>query len=589
LSRTTVPHSMVTTSMVSAILLTSILVTDVITAAKSRQRIPGRSSGITVSLIIVQDQNKISMLTDHLDLIVDGLLVPVEKDGPEEHRKTAAAKLNAPETDISIVKILFKSLITTDKEQFYYEVSLVVRVPAAYDNKNNFTVYAETPFPKPKKVISETRPIIIGFGPAGMFAALELIERGQRPLIFERGKKLEDRHVDVRRFISSGRLAPESNIQFGEGGAGLYSDGKLFSRPNNSAYAKKVLDTFITFGAPPEIRYMYKPHLGTDVLCKIVADSRKYIISQGGEIHYGAKMTDILVRDNKAEGVVINGSAQYLSSSIYLAIGNSARDTFELLHEKGIFLEPKPVSVGVRIEHPARTINRMRYGDKYRDFPGLGAASYSFTFTNRRTRRHAYTFCMCPGGEVVNASSEEGMLALNGMSYSARNSAFSNSAIAVTLDATDYKSVHPLSGIAFQRDIEKKAFLAGGAHWKVPAQNLIDFLRNRPSVTLRGNSYRMGAQSAVMDSIFPAFICETLRAAFDKWKTESPLFVSDEVVLMGAETRTSAPVRMKRKKSFESVAVGNLYPIGEGSGYSGGINSAAIDAIRAVETVHNFC
>ena len=520
-----------------------------------------------------------------MELIVDGLRIPVEKDDPGEYKKAAAARLHAPETEIFVVKVLFKSLITGDPLQFYYELSLVIRVPDAYDNKENFAVYAEKPFPAPAKAPPGPRPVIIGFGPAGMFAALACIERGRLPLIFERGKTLEDRHADVRRFISDRILAPGSNIQFGEGGAGLYSDGKLFSRPNNSAYANRVLDTLIRFGAPPSIRYMSKPHLGTDVLCKIVAAIRDHIIAQGGEIHYGSKLTDIIVSKDACSGVVINGSAQYLTSSIYLAIGNSARDTFEMLHKKGMFLEPKPVSIGVRIEHPARTINRMKYGDKYKDFPGLGAAGYSFTFTNRRARRHVYTFCMCPGGEVVNASSEEGMLALNGMSYSARNSAFSNAAVVVSLDPADYKSIHPLSGVAFQRDIERKAFLAGGGRWKTPAQNLMDFLARKQSAALHASSCKMGAHSADLDGIFPAFICESLRAAFDNWKTEGPLFVSDEAVLMGAETRTSSPVRIKRKKHFESVNMRNLYPIGEGSGYSGGITSAAIDAIRAVEAV----
>ena len=523
------------------------------------------------------------MSTIHKNLIVDGLLIPVEKDEPGEYKKAVCRRLAVPDPEISIVKILFKSLITSDKEQFYYEVSLVVRVPAAYENKDNFVVYEERPFPTPKKALPGPRPVIIGFGPAGMFAALSLVEHGQMPLIFERGKKLEERHVDVKRFINDRILATESNIQFGEGGAGLYSDGKLFSRPNNSAYANKVLDTFIRFGAPPAIRYTFKPHIGTDVLCTITSNIRNHIIAQGGEIRYNSKLTDLIVSKGSCSGVVINGSEEYLTSDIYMAIGNSARDTFEMLHEKGIVLEPKPVSIGVRIEHPAETINLMRYGAKYRGYPGLGAASYSFSFTNRKTKRHTYTFCMCPGGEIVNASSEEGMLALNGMSYSARNSEFSNSAIVVTLETADYKSRHPLSGVAFQRNVERKAFLAGDAHWETPAQNLLDFLRGKTSVRLNRNSCKMGTHSVAMDTIFPAFICETFREAFANWKAEYPLFVSGEAILMGAETRTSSPVRIKRRKNFESVNMKNLYPIGEGSGYSGGINSAAVDAIRAVE------
>jgi hypothetical protein len=416
-----------------------------------------------------------------------------------------------------------------------------------------------------------------------MFAALELLEYGLKPLIFERGKKLEERHADVQRFISGRTLTLESNIQFGEGGAGAYSDGKLFSRLKNSAYAGKVLDTFIRFGAPPETGYVSKPHLGTDVLRKIVRNIRNYILERGGEIYYGSQMTDIIVSEGNISGVVINGSAERLCSSVYLAIGNSARDTFELLRQKGVSLEPKPISVGVRIEHPAETINLIRYGEKYRDFTGIGAATYSFNFTDRKTGRGAYTFCMCPGGEVVNASSEEGGLALNGMSYSARDSAFSNSAIAVTCAPADYGPCHPLAGVAFQREMEQKAFRAGGGNWKTPAQNLRDFLSGTPSAVLNGNSCKMGTQSADLNAIFPAFIGETLRSAFREWEAECPLFVGEDAILMGPETRTSSPVRITRGKNFESVTIRNLYPFGEGSGYSGGITSSASDAIKAVE------
>ncbi len=513
-----------------------------------------------------------------------GLLIPVEKDGADEYLKAAARKLNIQETGLSAGRILSKSLETGDRRQFYYKVSLVVSVPSGYKNKENFQLYSEKPASLHKVAPAGQRPVIIGFGPAGMFAALELIEYGLKPLIFERGKRLEDRHIDVQRFISDRTLCPESNIQFGEGGAGAYSDGKLFSRRNNSIYVSKVLDTFIKFGAPAEIGYIAKPHLGTEVLRRIVANIRNHILERGGEIQYGAKMTDIIIFEGKAEGVVINDSARYLCSGVYLAIGHSARDTFELLHKKSVSLEAKPISVGVRVEHPAATINLIRYGDKYRDFPGIGAATYSFNCTNRKTGRGAYTFCMCPGGEVVNASSEEGGLALNGMSYSARDSAFSNSAIAVTCRVADYGSAHPLAGIEFQKDIERKAFAAGGGNWKAPAQNLRDFLKGTISAALNNNSCKMGTQSADISAIFPDFIGETLRAAFSQWETECPLFAGDDAILMGPETRTSSPVRLRRRKNFESLNIRNLYPIGEGSGYSGGITSSAADAIKAVET-----
>ncbi|MFZ3072065.1 MAG: dehydrogenase, partial [Thermodesulfobacteriota bacterium] len=350
-----------------------------------------------------------------MDLIVDNLRIPVEKDGIDEYVKAASQKLvpailsgepDKKRESVRFVKILSKSLDMSDKEQFYYEVSIVVSVPDSFDNKENFLVYAE----KIKAVIKPknraTQPIIIGFGPAGMFAALELIEYGFKPLIFERGKKIEERSIDVQRFISEKVLNPESNIQFGEGGAGSYSDGKLFSRIKNSEYINRALDTLIKFGAPEEIGYVAKPHLGTDVLCRVVRNIRNHILERGGDIRYGSKMTDMIMSDDKVMGVVINKEEEYRASSVYLAVGHSGRDTFEMLHKKGVAIEQKPISVGVRVEHPVEIINLIRYGEKYRDFPGIGAATYSFNYTDRKIGRGVQTFCMCPGGEVINASSE---------------------------------------------------------------------------------------------------------------------------------------------------------------------------------------
>jgi len=501
----------------------------------------------------------------------------------DEYVRAASQKLNISEDNVQLTKILSKSLDAGSKEQFYYDISIVISAPDSFDNSENFPVYAEKIKPHNKSAKIRERPIIIGFGPAGMFAALELIEHGTRPLIFERGKKIEERSIDVRRFIKGRTLDPESNIQFGEGGAGSYSDGKLFSRPKNSRYTDRVLDTFIKFGAPEEIGYISKPHLGTDVLCRIVKNIRSYILDRGGEIHYSSKMTDMLISDGRAEGVVINGNMEYRSSIIYLALGHSARDTFEMIRDKGVAVEQKPVFVGMRVEHPAGIINLIRYGDKYKDFPGIGAANYSFTYTDRKIGRGVYTFCMCPGGEVINASSENHLLVVNGMSYSGRSSAFSNAALVVTCHKNDYGSTHPLAGIEFQKEIERKAFNAGGGRWEVPAQNLVDFLCGKISVDLNKNSYKMGALSVDMNEIFPAFVNETLLTAFNKWKEDYPLFVSNHAILLGAETRTSCPVRIKRSEKYESVNIKNLYPIGEGSGYTGGITSSAADAIKAVQ------
>ncbi len=425
--------------------------------------------------------------------------------------------------------------------------------------------------------------MIVGFGPAGMFAALELIERGLKPLIFERGKKIEERDRDVQHFIKARILDTESNIQFGEGGAGSYSDGKLFSRINNSPYACKVLDTFVAFGAPADIGQIRKPHLGTDVLCRIVRNIREYILERGGEIHYSAKLTDLLVSKGAVAGVVINGELEYSTDALFLAIGHSARDTFALLHRKGVTLEQKPISVGMRIEHPAELINRVRYGLNEGESARLGAATYSFNHTNRKTGRGVYTFCMCPGGEIVNASSENGLLVLNGMSYSNRGSAFSNSALVVNCHIQDYPSAHPLAGIDFQQAIERKAFEAAGGQWAAPAQNLMDFLAGRLSTTLNVNSFKMGVVPADMNSIFPKFVCDELMVACEAWKGEYPLFVSDQAILLAAETRTSSPVKITRDERGESVSLKKLYPIGEGAGYAGGITSSAIDALKGVE------
>ena len=520
-----------------------------------------------------------------MDLIISNLQIPIEKDGMDEYVNAASQKLNIGEGKLSIAKILSKSLDMSCKEQFYYKISLVVSINDSFKNKQNFPLYTEQIKAKRKATNTKDRPIIVGFGPAGMFAALELIDYGLKPIIFERGKKIEERDLDVRRLIKEREIDSESNIQFGEGGAGSYSDGKLFSRRNNNtSYVNRVLQAFIKFGAPEEIGYIGKPHLGTDVLCTIVRNMRTYILERGGEICFSSKMTDILISEGRASGIIINGEREYLSSSIYIALGHSARDTFEMMHKKGVAIEQKPISVGVRIEHPVETINLIRYGDKYKDFPGLGAATYSLNYTNRKIRRGVYTFCMCPGGEVINASSNQGMLVLNGMSYSRRSSAFSNAALVVSCHADDYKSTGPLAGLEFQKDIERKAFNAGGGRWEVPAQNLMEFLGESSSAGLNKNSYNMGAVPADMKDIFPGFVVEELLAAFNKWKEEVPLFVSNQAILLGAETRTSSPVRIKRNDRFESINIKNLYPIGEGSGYTGGITSSAADAIKAVET-----
>ena len=516
-------------------------------------------------------------------LTVGGLRVPVEAYGEAFWLKAAAEALGLYEKDVRLVKILAKALDMADPEQFYYEFSLAVAVPRGYANVHNFPPYQERVKPALPAPDVKERPIVIGFGPAGMFAALELIERGLRPVVLERGKRIEERSADVRKFVDLKVLDPESNIQFGEGGAGAYSDGKLFARSKNSSYAAKVLETFIKFGAPAEIGYTAKPHVGTDVLCAVVRNIRNHVLERGGEIHYGSRVTDLLVSGGKVAGVVVNGRLEYGASRVYLAIGHSARDTFGLLLKKGAALERRGISVGVRLEHPSAAINLFRYGHKYRNYPGLGAATYSLNHTNRATGRGVYTFCMCPGGEVVNASSCPGLLAVNGMSYAARASEFSNAALVATCRPEDYKGEGPLAGFEFQENIERAAFKAGGGDWSVPAQNLGDFLGGRLSGEIIVNSCRTGTAAADLRELLPEFVTAELLTAFDAFKRIYPAYVSRQAVLLAPETRTSCPVKVLRDKDYNSLNIRNLYPIGEGAGYAGGITSSAIDAIKGVE------
>lgn len=510
--------------------------------------------------------------------------VAIESDNEDSYKRAIATKFKVNETFITIVKILSKALDLRDQDQFYYKLTIAANLSEDFKNYQKLDFYSSPAHNSYLKSQSNERPLVIGFGPAGMFAALELIAHGLHPIVFERGQMIEQRSADVQTFIRERKLNTESNIQYGEGGAGSFSDGKLFSRRNNNtSYVSRVLNTFIKFGAPKEIGYIAKPHLGTDVLCKIVKNIRNYILNHGGTIHYGAKLSDILIKNDEAVGITINGEDEYYSKQIYLALGHSARDTYRVLYERGILLEQKQVSVGVRIEHPTETIDLMRYGQKYYDFDNLGAATYSLNYTNKKLKSGVYTFCMCPGGEIVNASSEEGMLVVNGMSYSHRSSPFSNAALVVPCPVDMYSSKNPLSGLEFQKEIERKTYVAGGKGWKVPAQNLMDFLGNKSGTPIPETSFKMGTSLSDMNDIMPPHIIKLFHEAFHKWKEEVPLFISHNAVLIGSETRTSSPVRILRDEQFQSVSIKNLYPIGEGSGYTGGITSSAADAIRAVD------
>lgn len=508
-------------------------------------------------------------------VLLHNIKIRLEDDGPEIYKKLVANKLRLDISDVSQVAVHKKSLDARDKKQFFYNLSLTARVPSEFRHNKRFPHLEEAADKKEPKNTLPDRPIIVGFGPAGMFAALTFLTYGVKPIIFERGKKVEERLKDIRSFEQGGALDQESNAQFGEGGAGTYSDGKLTTRIKGASYVASVLQTFIEHGAPAEIAYLNKPHLGTDQLSAIVKNIREYIEESGGEINFRSKVTDLIVERNELRGVVVNGQ-KHRSATVILAIGHSARDTFQLLKDQGVGLEQKPFAVGVRIEHPVELINLMQYGEKYKDHPKLGPAEYALAADG------VYSFCMCPGGEIINAASENGRLTLNGMSNSKRDGQFSSAAIVAAVTTDDFGGSDPLAGIEFQRQMEAKAFVKG---WQAPAQNLMDFLSATKSTKIIPNSYKLGTVSTDLKTILPEFISSKLTAAFKQWSGRFPLFVSEKAVLLAPETRTSSPVRILRGQDRRSVSLANLYPVGEGAGYAGGITSSAVDAIKTVEAI----
>ncbi len=437
---------------------------------------------------------------------------------------------------------------------------------------------------------SAVKPVIIGFGPAGMFAALMLAEAGLRPVVYERGQAVEDRTKAVESFWNTGVLNGESNVQFGEGGAGTFSDGKLNTQIKDpSGRIRRVLEEFVRFGARPEILYVNKPHIGTDVLADIVKNIRNRIIELGGEVNFNSKLTDIVIEQGKVKKAIItntiNGTDEEIPcSSLCLAIGHSARDTFKMLYDKGqIPMEAKAFAVGVRIEHPQSLVNYNAYGDAD---CGLPPADYKLTYQTE-SGRGVYSFCMCPGGYVVNASSENGHLAINGMSYSGRNSTNANSAIIVTVTPKDFGE-GALDGVEFQRKLEKNAYKA--ANGAVPVQLLGDFKEGRMSEKFGGvvPCIKGKYEFARVDRILPEYITNSIIEGVDGIAGSFRNFNMDDAVFSGVESRTSSPVRIVRDDEFESCIKG-LFPCGEGAGYAGGITSAAVDGIKVAEKMLKYC
>ncbi len=433
---------------------------------------------------------------------------------------------------------------------------------------------------------SEKRPLIVGAGPCGLFSALMLAQLGQRPLLIERGKDVDSRVGDVRAFWNEAKLNLESNVQFGEGGAGTFSDGKLTTQIKDKANrSRKVLEELVLASAPKEILFEAKPHIGTDKLRDVVKNIRKKIIDLGGEVRFETKLTDIKVENGAVVAAVVNGYEQIETDTIVLAIGHSARDTFELLVKLGIEIKPKPFSIGVRIEHPQTVINESQYG-KFADAATLGAAEYKLV-THCANGRSAYTFCMCPGGMVVASASEEAMLVTNGMSEYARDAANANSALLVGVSVDDFGSDNPLSGVEFQRKWENKAFNLGGGNYFAPAQLVGDFLRGRASKCVGSvlPSYKPGVVFCDLSECLPDFVSETLRLAIPELEKKLKGFSMGDAVMTAIESRSSSPIRIVRNQAFESSTLKGLFPAGEGAGYAGGIISSAIDGIKVAEAI----
>jgi uncharacterized protein len=489
-------------------------------------------------------------------------------------------------TEKTPIKILRKSLDARDKAaivwRYRIEADVPDRVAEGLLKMPGISKVEESAVYIPARRLAKPfRVVIVGTGPAGLFCALRLIEMGTAVTMLERGKPVEERMADIEQLKHGGVLNEESNVLFGEGGAGAYSDGKLTTRTRRPEIPW-MFDRLVEMGAPEEIRYEKKPHLGTDRLKGIIRNIRQHILGSGSRIVFSEKAVSLLLDDTRTEGVITQSGNEYRADAVVLATGHSSRDTYEMMRDSGVLLEKKGFAVGLRAEHPASLINRIQYGPACENGV-LPQAEYALTFNNKITGRGTYSFCMCPGGEVINSSSEPGMLCVNGMSFSKRNSFFSNAAIVVTVRPEDTGG-DILAGIEFQRSLERAAFDAGAGGFYAPAQRVTSFIAEKKDSSLPQSSFMPGIRPSE-NNYLPFWIASEIRLALRQFEKRMRGFITEEAVLIGVETRTSSPLRIMRGADMQSVGVQGLYPAGEGAGYSGGIVSSAVDGIRAADAI----
>ncbi len=515
-------------------------------------------------------------------LRINNISMPLNANEQQLKQKTAQ-KLGIKETELQNFSVSKKSVDARNKNNVHFVYSVDCDSASMVRDKDIELL------PEVEKLTFNIksdglRPIVVGSGPAGMFAGLALAEAGLRPIILERGAAIEQRQKEVTAFWHGGKLNPHTNVQFGEGGAGTFSDGKLMTGIKKDKFTAKVLEEFALAGAPQEILYLAKPHIGTDKLRLVVKNIRQKIISLGGEYRFNSQLTGLIIENDKLKAIQVTNSQEtyeLATNKLFLAIGHSARDTFEMLYKSGLQMEQKQFSVGARIEHRQELINKAQYG-KAASSPYLGAADYKMA-VHLPNGRSVYTFCMCPGGTVVAAASETGRVVTNGMSEFARAAENANSALLVGVSAKDFGSDSPLAGMYFQRRLEEAAFIAGDRTYRAPAQLVGDFIRQKNSTKIGEvtPSYLPSVALGNLSAVLPEEIACSLRLGIVEMGKKLRGFDSYDAVLTGVETRSSSPVRIVRNTAMQSNIVG-IFPCGEGAGYAGGITSAAVDGLKAV-------